>query len=137
MVSDDTIKNSISVTFETPNTVLEVFKEGLNDRQDNARQAQYLFDEVKRVIAENNLDACNYLIDMRLIGSVHYISPEAMEIYSKKLPSETKMNKAAIVGKSLILETTVNLVMQAVGRSQSFKWFNDFEEAKKWLMMNQ
>ena len=134
MKTDEEIKNSISVTFEAPDTIVEVFKEGENDQQDNARQAQFLFEEIKRVIAENNLGACNYLIDMRLIGSVHYISPEAMEIYSKKLPSETKMNKAAIVGQSLLLETTVNLVMQAVGRGQSFKWFNDFEEAKKWLM---
>ena len=97
----------------------------------------FLFDEIKRVIAENNLGACNYLIDMRLIGSIHYMSPEALEIYSKKMPAETKMNKAAIVGKSLILETTVNLVMQAAGRSQSFRWFNDFEEAKKWLTTSQ
>lgn len=137
MVSDDAIKNSISVTFESPNTVVEVFKEGMSDQDDNTRQAQYLLDEVKRVLAENNLGVCNFLIDMRLIGSIHYISPGAMEIYSKKMPAETKMNKAAIVGKSLILETTINLVMQTVGRSQSFKWFNDFEEAKKWLTTNQ
>ena len=97
MKTDEEIKKSITVTFEPPNTVVEVFKESETERQDNARQAQFLFDEVKRVIGENNLGACNYLIDMRLIGSIHYMSPEALEIYSKKLPAETKMNKAAIV----------------------------------------
>lgn len=133
MKTDEEIKKSISVTFEAPNTIVEVFKEGESDREDNARQAKFLLEEIKKVIAENNLGVCNFLIDMRLLGSIHYMSPEALEIYSKKMPTETKMNRAAIVGRSLVLETTVNLVMQAAGRSQSFKWFHDFEEAKKWL----
>lgn len=101
--------------------------------EDNVRQAELLVAAIVRVEDENPKAIYSFLIDLTKVPtSKSFISHHAHEIYSK-FNNHQLLNKAAIVGNSMLLEMAINLIMQAIGRGQSMRWFKDMEEAKKWL----
>jgi hypothetical protein len=60
------------------------------------------------------------------------MSNHSREVYTT-LPKYHMLNKAAVVGHSLMLEVTVNLLMSTAGRGNSLKWFPTKEKALIWL----
>ena len=60
------------------------------------------------------------------------MSDKAKAAYMK-LANFKILKKAAIVGRGLFLEVSLNLIMQAIGRGDSFKMFDDIKDAKAWL----
>ncbi len=113
---------------------IELF-ESESDEANNGRQAELIAEAITKVVNEHPGKPANYLVDLTLAGNVSYMSPHAREVYTN-LPKVSNFNKAAIIGQSLFLEITVNLVMQATGRGHSFKWFNNRQEAREWLTTN-
>ncbi len=98
----------------------------------NGRQAELVSEAIMKVVNQDPKTLYNFLVDMTLTGTVSRISPHAKEVYIN-LSKISNQDKAAVIGNNLMLEVSVNLLMQATGRGSSFKWFKDREEALEWL----
>lgn len=133
MKTDQELRNSFEISIIDQNIIYIVITEAQPNEADNGRQAEILAEAIGEAVSHHPDISFNFLIDLTKAGSVSYISPKARQVYTD-LPKISKFNKAAIIGQSLILEVTVNLLMQATGRGQSFKWFTEERQAKEWLM---
>lgn len=131
MRTDEELLKTFSIKVENK-IVYIVFFEAINEPLENAKQAKLVVDKIIEVVQKDPATHYNFLIDLTKTGTIHYISDEAKQAYMQ-LPKYTNFKKAAIVGKSLFLEVTINLIMQAVGRGNSFKIFEDEKEARDWL----
>ena len=103
-----------------------------NEPENNGRQAELVVEQIVKAVNEDMSQTYNFLIDLTKVGTIHYISDQAKDAYMK-LANFKILKKAAIVGRSLFLEVTLNLIMQAAGRGDSFKIFDDLDSAKAWL----
>lgn len=114
------------------NLILIDFSEAENEPENNGRQAQLVVEEIVKAVNSDMTQTYDFLIDLTKVGTIHYMSDQAKESYMK-LANFKILRKAAIVGRSLFLEVTLNLIMQAVGRGDSFRLFDDMASAKAWL----
>lgn len=132
MKTDEELRETYEVTVDEDNLIHIVFIVAETDTRDNGRQAELLVGDIKKIVDSHPDKVFNFLIDLTNAGSIHNISDRARKAY-ENLASFTTNSKAAVVGKSLFLEVTVNLIVQAVGRGQHFKWFEDVTTAREWL----
>jgi hypothetical protein len=90
-------------------------------------------EEIRKIVEADKNQNYNFLIDLTTSGTIHAISAKARKAY-ESLGQYSNINRSAVVGKSLFLEVTVNLIVQALGKGNSFKWFDNVEDAKQWLI---
>lgn len=133
MTSDLELSKTFKIEKISDSVIFIEILQGQSQEAENGRQADLIAEQIGEVVNQQPERSFDFLIDLTKAGSITYISPHARQVYLD-LPKISKFNKAAIVGQSLLLEVTINLLMQATGRGQSFKWFKDKEEAKKWLL---
>lgn len=132
MKNDAELAKTFKVEKLDNNIIFVEVTESESDEDNTGRQADLLCAAIMVVVNQNPSIAYNFLIDLTLTGTVSYISPHAREAYTH-LSKTSTLERAAIIGHNLMLEVPINLLMQATGRSQSFKWFNNKEEAIAWL----
>lgn len=133
MKSDEEIRKNFFLEKQGDNYIYIEFYDTETDEVGNGRQAELMVEAIMTEVNKNLNVNYKFLVDLTKAGTVTYMSPHAREVYTK-LPEISALDKAAVVGNSLVIEVIVNLIMQTSGRGNSFKWFKDKEEAKKWLM---
>lgn len=131
MKTDEEILKTFSVRKEENIIVMDFF-DAESDPEDNGRQAELVVEQIVKVVNKDLTQTYNFLIDLTKVGTIHYISDKARDAYLH-LTNLRILRKAAIVGRGLFLEVTLNLILQSVGRASSYKIFNDLEQAKTWL----
>lgn len=114
------------------NIILMDFTAAETNMEDNGRQAELVVEQILKVINQDTTQTYNFLIDLTKVGTIHFISDKAKNAYLK-LANFRILRKAAIVGRGLFLEVTLNLILQTVGRGSSFKMFDNREDARIWL----
>lgn len=132
MKTDQELKSSFEIKKLDKNTIFVRMLSSEGEDDNNGRQADLLSEEVMKVVNQDPKILYNFLVDLTLTGTVSHISSHAKEIYIN-LSKISNQDKVAVIGNNLMLEISVNLIMQATGRGQSFKWFKDIEEARRWL----
>lgn len=132
MKTDEELLKTFKVEQQALDLVYIEISESEKEEDNNARQADMIVDSILKTVGKTPNTSFKFLVDLTKIGTATYMSNHAREVYTQ-LPSHHLLNKAAVVGNNLFLEVSVNLLMQAAGRGQSFKWFKDVESAKKWL----
>ncbi len=128
---DEELLKGFSVKKEG-NLILMDFFEAEPDEDNNGRQAELVVDQIVNAINQDMTQTYSFLIDLTKVGTIHYMSDKARSAYMK-LANFKILKKAAIVGRGLFLEVTLNLIMQAIGRGDSFKMFDTIAEAKFWI----
>lgn len=131
MKTDPELLKTFSIT-KDDNVILMDFFEAESNPDDNGRQAELVVAEIVKTVNKDLSKTYNFLVDMTKVGTIHHISDKARDAYLH-LANLRILRKAAIVGRGLFLEVTLNLILQSVGRASSFKIFNDREAAKTWL----
>ena len=132
MKSDEELLKTFKVEKLDGDIISVNVTESESEEDNNGRQADLLAAAIMEVVNRAPNIAYKFLVDLTLTGTVSYISPHAREVYTH-LSKTSTLDRAAIIGHNLMLEIAVNLLMQATGRSQSFKWFTGKEEALSWL----
>ncbi len=132
MKTDEEIKKNFHLEKQAEDLIFIEFFDTETDEAGNGRQAELMVEAIMKEVNKNTKINYKFLVDLTKAGTVTYMAPRAREVYAE-LPSFSNLDKAAVVGNSLVLEVMVNLLMQASGRASSFKWFKDIEEARKWL----
>ncbi len=133
MKSDEELLKTFSLKQIDNDIVLIEILESQTVEDENSRQADLLAQTIDNFVKQDREKSYNFIADLTQAGTVAYISDHARKVYTD-LPKLSNFNRVAIVGQSLMLEISINLIMQATGRSQSFKWFTNREEAKNWLL---
>jgi hypothetical protein len=131
MRTDEDLQKGFSVKKEG-NIIYMDFLEAPPEEEDNGRQAELVVEQIVKVINKDMSQTYSFLIDLTKVGTIHYMSDKAKKAYMK-LANFKILKKAAIIGKGLFIEVTLNLIMQAIGRGDSFKMFDSREEALAWL----
>lgn len=129
--TDEELLKGFSVKKEGNLIVMDFF-EAEPDDANNGRQAELVVERIVAAINEDMSQTYSFLIDLTKVGTIHYMSEKARTAYMR-LANFKILKKAAIVGRGLFLEVTLNLIMQAIGRGDSFRMFDDMAEAKAWL----
>lgn len=133
MKSDQEILQTFKIELTNGSLIRIDFFQAESEEYNNGRQADLVVEGILAIINQDSNKSYNFLVDLTKMGKVSsYMSDHAKEVYTK-LPQYSMLNKAAVVGKSFFLEMTVNLLMQAAGKGNSFKWFDNIEEARIWL----
>ncbi len=132
MKSDAELLKTFKVEKLEKNIIFVEITESEGEEENNGHQADLVSAAIMAVVNQDPTSTYKFLVDLTLTGTVSYISPHAREVYTN-LSKISNLERAAIVGHNLMLEVSVNLLMQATGRGQSFKWFTSKEEARAWL----
>lgn len=135
MKSDADLLKTFKVEKLDKNIIFVEITESEDEEENNGRQADLISSAIVTVVNQDPSSTYKFLVDLTLTGTVSYISPHAREVYTN-LSKISNLERAAIVGHNLMLEVAVNILMQATGRGQSFKWFTSKEEARAWLNEN-
>lgn len=136
MKTDEELLKTFEVEKLDNNIIFVDLLESEEQDDNNARQADLVSEAIMKVVNQDPTLRYNFLVDLTRTGTVSHISSHAKDVYLN-LSKISNQDKAAVVGNNLMLEVAVNLLMQSSGRGQSFKWFKDREEAKKWLATTQ
>lgn len=133
MKTDEELSRTFSIReIENEIALVEIF-ESEPEEADNGRQADLLAAAIDKFVSKDRNKSYNFLADLTKAGTATAISSHARQVYTN-LPKISNFNRVAIVGQSLMLEVSINLIMQATGRSSSFKWFTSREAAINWLL---
>lgn len=135
MKTDEELLKTFKFTMEDNNLIQIVLFGSENEEDNNGRQAELIVEHIGKIASVDKSKNYNFLIDLTTAGSIHSISSKAREAY-QSLSKFTNLNKSAVVGKSMFLEVTANLIVQALGRGSRFKWFETIDQAKEWLAEN-
>ena len=131
MKTDQELLKGFSVKKEG-NLIVMDFWQAEPEEDNNGRQAELAVEQIVKVVNQDMSQTYSFLVDLTKVGTVHYMSDKAKAAYMK-LANFKILKKAAIVGRGLFLEVSLNLIMQAIGRGDSFKMFDDIKDAKAWL----
>lgn len=118
-----------------PGLICIEINESEKKEADNSRQADLIVERILKIVDQSPNTSFKFLADLTKLGNVTYMSNHAREVYIK-LQSHDMLLKVAVVGNNLLLEVSVNLLLEASGRGHSFKWFKDIDSAKKWLALS-
>lgn len=132
MKTDEELLKTFNVEQKETDLILVEVLEAQTEEENNGRQAEIMVEKIMAISKANPNKTFNFLIDLTKTGSSTYVSPRAKEVYGE-LARYNVFRKAAIIGRSLVLEVTVNLLLSATGRGDSVKWFGTKEEAFNWL----
>lgn len=131
--TDEELLKTFTIKLREDNVVYIKFFQSETEEDNNGRQAELVVEQIVKAINEDMTQTYSFLIDLTKVGTIHYMSGKAKNAYMR-LANFKILKKAAIVGRGLFLEVTLNLIMQAIGRGDSFKMFDNMEEAKAWLV---
>ena len=132
MKTDEVLRKTFEISVSDENLINIVILSSEPEDDNNGRQAQLIVEEISKIVGTQKDKTFKFLVDLSNSGAIHSISPVARKAY-ESLGQFNNLSKSAVVGKSLFLEVTVNLIVQTLGRGGNFKWFETVEEAKKWL----
>lgn len=135
MKTDEELLKTFKFTMGDNNLIQIVLFGSETEEDNNGHQAELIVEQIGKIVETDPSKNYDFLIDLTTAGAIHSISAKARKAY-ESLSRFSNLNKSAVVGKSLFLEVTVNLIVQALGRGGNFKWFETVDEAKKWLAEN-
>ncbi|HSX57836.1 MAG TPA: hypothetical protein VLE47_01025 [Candidatus Saccharimonadales bacterium] len=130
--SDEELLKTFKIELREEGLIYLEFYTAEPEEESNGRQAELVIGEIDKILKAHPGKNFNFFVDLTKTDTITYLSPKARTAY-QKLADGSNLNKAAVVGRSLTLEVTINIMMQAAGRGQSFKWFNDRASAMEWL----
>ncbi len=132
MKSDEELRKTFKIAVNDTNLIQVAIYSSESDEGDNGRQAELVVEGIGQIVGADTSKTYKFLVDLSVSGTIHSLSPKARKAY-ESLGRFNNIDKAAVVGKSLFLEVTVNLIVQTLGRGSNFKWFENIDEARKWL----
>ena len=132
MKTDEQLRKTFKITVDDNNLIQIVTYSTESEDDDNGRQAELIVEGISQIVATDTSKIYKFLVDLSASGTIHPLSPKARKAY-ESLGRFNNIDKAAVVGKSLFLEITVNLIVQTLGRGGNFKWFENIDEARQWL----
>ena len=100
--------------------------------EDNARQAKLLKQDLDKILDENKSKKYNLLVDITLLKTDYTLPSESRKIYSRIAKSK-QIRKIAVSGKGILIKTVVSFIVNVSGKKDTFKWFENREEAIKWF----
>jgi hypothetical protein len=135
MAEDKLIKEAFSVK-KSRTDLIEIEFKAVVKPEETGRLAELVEDSIFEILNQDPNQTYNVLLDLTSVGGMHYLSPKAMEIYSR-FPKLRQLKRSAVVGNNIALETFVNFVMQAAGKELTYRWCKNREEAIAWLNESQ
>lgn len=130
MKSDDELKHTFKIRLENGIIHIHIITD-IADPDENTRRMEIVKERLFNIF--NSDSSKNYKVIVEILYfSRGHISPRARQIWIE-LAKHKQISKSAIVGQNVFLKVAANFIIGAAGRSATIKWFNNKEEALKWL----
>lgn len=127
------ITNSVAVSSKGNLITISFSKYFSQDSELNSSQAEYILDQVSKIIKVGMIKDYFLLSDITKSESPKFISPRARKEYVKIASIKTIKKFAVVFKESLFIKTVQPLIMKTAGRGRDLKLFHSIREAKNWL----
>lgn len=130
-MTDEEILKTFKVSNEGNNIRVKFF-EDISDKKANVRVAELVCEQVYKILDKNTNQKFYIIMDLLDLGNSGTSTRKARETYAKII-NRDQIDKIAVIGGSVVMKTIANFIMYLTNKKNSFRFFENNEDAKKWL----
>ncbi len=132
MRTDQIIKETFKIFIDENGILNVIFVSKIENLEENTRQIKFIEEDFLKIFSKNLRKNYNILLDLLPIKDTGYVSNKSIKRWIG-LANHKQVSRVAIIGSSEFLKIVTNFVVHTAGKRENMKWFNNKEEALKWL----
>ncbi|MBI2031062.1 MAG: hypothetical protein HYT08_00420 [Candidatus Levybacteria bacterium] len=130
MRTDDELKHTFKIRLENEVIHIHIITD-IADPDENTRRMEIVKERLFNIFNADPSKKYEVIVEILYFSRGH-ISSGARRIWIE-LAKHKQIIKSAIVGQNVFLQVAANFIIGAAGRNDTIHWFNDKNEALKWL----
>lgn len=136
MRKDEDLKKQYAIKVNKEDRLIEFnYKIGMKpeEKEDMERLTELIRKDVFNILSENKNIKFDMVVDFVNLGQTKSTSSKVRKIWME-IGSHKSINKIAVVSESVFFKVVVGFMVKAIGKEDKIKWFNNRENAYKWIL---